>query len=182
MLLSGLRRFHNGSEVMNAADGTASRAEVSRAVEPARRVQASELIGEARLLHRRLRIFDLIEGRKALNTRQLAAVLDLSQRTVHDDLNVLRCSGLGIKFCRRCQEFQTEGLNSHLAGRLTLPMAAALLVLFTPADGPHSSSHGAVAFSVGSEKLAKSIRLIFARQAEDLQELAASYGASEPAK
>ena len=181
-LLSGLRQFHKGSEVMNAADGTASRPEVVAAGEPERRVQASELIGEARLVYRRLRIFDLIEGRKALNTSQLAAVLDLSQRTVQDDLNVLRCSGLGIKFCRRWQEFETRGLNSYLADRLTLPTAAALLVLFTPTDEPHSSPHGAVAFGVASEKLAKSIRLIFARQAEDLQELAASYGASEPAK
>ncbi len=181
-LLAGLRRFHTGSEVMNAADGTITRPEVVAAGEPERRLQASELIGEARLVYRRLRIVDLIEGRKAVNTSQLAAVLDVSQRTVHDDLNVLRCSGLGIKFCRRCQEFQTKGLNSCLAGRLTLPTAAALLVLFTPADEPHSSTHGAVAFGVASEKLAKSIRLIFARQAEDLQDLAVSYGASEPAK
>jgi predicted DNA-binding transcriptional regulator YafY len=181
-LLSGLRQFHVGSEVMNAADGTTTRPEVVAAGEPERRLQASELIGGARLVYRRLRIVDLIEGRKAVNTSQLAAVLDVSQRTVHDDLNVLRCSGLEIRFCRRCQEFQTKGLNSYLAGRLTLPTAAALLVLFTSTDGPHRSPHGAVAFGVASEKLAKSIRLIFARQAEDLQELAVSYGASEPAK
>lgn len=181
-LLSGLQRFHKGSEVMGVVDGTTTRPDASHVGEPKRHLRGSELIGEVRLAYRRLRILDLIEERTALNTSYLAAVLDVSQRTVYDDLNVLRHSGLDIRFYRCSQEFQTKGLSSYLSEHLTLPMGAALLVLFTPTDAPHSSTHGVVPISVVSEKFAKSIRLIFARQATDLQELAASYRASELAK
>ncbi len=181
-LQEGLRRFHKGSEVMNAASDATARPIISPAGGPEQRLQAFGLVGEARLVNRRLRILDLIEGRKALNTSRLVALLDVSQRTVHGDLNVLRYAGLKIRFCRRCHEFQTEGLNSYLAGHLTLPMAAALLALFEPTDARDGKIGGAVPFSLASKKLARSIRLIFARQAADLQDLVASYRASEPVK
>ncbi|UCE61708.1 MAG: HTH domain-containing protein [Phycisphaerales bacterium] len=173
-LLSGLRRFHGGSEVMNAASDVSTPPETSPSGEPKRRLEASKLMGEARLVYRRLRIFDLIESQKALNTIQIAAVLDVSRRTVHDDLSALRCSGLKIKFCRRSHEFRTEGLSSYLADRLTLAMAGALLVLFKSPNAPDSSTHGVVPFRVTSEKLAKSIRLMFMRRSEDLQTTVAS--------
>lgn len=178
ILLSGLRQFHRGSEVLGAADGATVGPEVSRGGEPERRIQARELTGEARLVHRRLRILDLIEGRRALNTGQLAAMLDISQRTVHDDLDALRRAGLELKFCRRSKEFQTKGLNSYLAGRLTLPTAAGLLTLFTPTDALHKNTDDAIVFNVASEKLTMGIRLQFARQADDLQELVKNFQAS----
>ncbi|UCC29938.1 MAG: DeoR family transcriptional regulator [Phycisphaerales bacterium] len=177
-LLEGLRRFHKGSEVMDAAGAAMAGPEASPVGEPERRLKASELTGEARQVHRRLRILDLVERQWVTITRQLAAVLDVSERTIHDDLNVLRYSGLKIKFCRRSQRFQAQGLNSYLADCLTPPMAAALLHLFKPPNAARNGTSGATRFSVASEKLAKSIRLIFARNAENLQELMASYRAS----
>lgn len=178
-LQAGLRRFHPGSEVMRAVDGTTPRPDIVTGCEREHRLQASELTGEARLVYRRLSVVDLIESRKALNTSQLAAALYVSRRTVHDDLNVLRGSGLAIRFCRRGQEFHAQGLNAFLARHLTLPVAAALLVLLKPAVERHDDDD-ADPSNVASEKLAKSIQLIFARQAADLQELVASYGNRQP--
>lgn len=177
-LLEGLRRFHKGSEVMDAAGAAMAEPEASPAGKAERRLRACELTGEARQVHRRLRILDLVERQRATNTRQLAAVLDVSQRTIHDDLNVLRCSGLEIRFCRRSQKFQAQGLSLYLADCLTPPMATALLHLFTPPDAGRNGTSGAAQFGAASEKLAKNIRLIFARNAENLQELMASYRAS----
>ncbi len=173
-LLSGLRQFHKGSEVMNAAGDTAARRDVSRTGESKGRLQVSRLIGEARLVHRRLRVLDLIAGRRALNTSELATGLDVSRRTVHDDLNVLRRCGFEVKFSRRHQEFQIQGLNSYLADHLSLPMAAALLALFEPPDAPHLPSSGAVPWDMVSEKVARGIRLSFSRRAPSLQDLIAS--------
>lgn len=178
-LLSGLRRFQAGSEVMQDSVGGGSRFQLPFVTEPAKPLQVSRLIGEARLVYRRMRIVDLIESRKALNTGQLAAGLGVSQRTVHDDLNVLRHCGVGIEFRRYSNEYQIVGLNSYLTEHLTLPMAAALLVLFDPSHARHDIVADAFASGMGPKKMVESIRLIFASQAEDLQDLATSFRASE---
>lgn len=178
-LLSGLRRFQSGSEVMQDSAGGGSRLQSPYVTEPAKPLPVSRLIGEARLVYRRMRIVDLIESRNALNTGQLATALGVSQRTVHENLNLLRQCGVGIKFRRRCHEYQIVGLNSYLADHLTLPMAAAVLVLFDPSNARHDIVPDALPSSMGPKKMIESIRLIFASQAVDLQDLAASFRASE---
>lgn len=173
-LLSGLRQFHKGSEVMSTGTDNTTRTGVSNARAPVRRVQASELIGEARLVFRRLRIVDLIEDRKALNTTQLAAALDVSQRTAHDDLNFLRCSGFDIRFQRRFHEFRIEGLNSFLADHLTSPMAFALLDLLEPPNSSKRSKDRAATPRVALKKLQESIRVLVTRMTEDVPDLTPS--------
>lgn len=178
-LLSGLRMFQAGSEVMQDSVAGGSRLPLRFVTEPAKPLQVSRLIGEARLVYRRMRIVDLIESRNALDTGQIAAVLSMSHRTVHDDLNVLRHCGVGITFRRYCNQYQIAGLNSYLADHLTLPMAAALLVLFEPSNARHDFVADALPSSMGPKKLIESIRLIFASQAADLQELATNFRTSE---
>lgn len=178
-LLSGLRTYQPGSDVIQNLGSGGSQLRLPFVPKPAEPLEVSRLIGETRLAYRRMRIVDFIQSKIALNTSQLAAALGVSQRTVHEDLNVLRHCGMGIKFRRHRNEYQIVGLNSYLAEHLALPMAAALLVLFDPSNARHDILADALPSSMGPKKMIESIRLIFASQAADLKELATSFRASE---
>ena len=181
-LLSGLKRFHKGSEVMTAVVSATSGVECPYRGEREEKLRASKLIGEARLVYRRLRIVDLVEGRTARNTEQLAAGLNVSHRTIHDDLSVLRCAGFEIGYSRRRQEYRAAGLNEYLGDKLSVSTAAALLVLWGASDASDAATRPPCAFEVASQKLSRSIRRLFAGQAEDLEKMAASYRVAEQAK
>ena len=175
VLQEGLKIFHPGSEMM--ADGVTTWIESGRldSEQPSRITLMSELLGEARLVYRRLRIVDLIDSRTALNISQLAAVLDVCQRTVHSDLTALRHVGIEITYGRDGSRYVRTGLNRYLAEHLNVWQAAALLVFFeAPEDAPDTPNRSP-ALRCAARKLVLSIRLGFAGQEQDLHALRRDY-------
>jgi len=168
VLEKGLKIFHPSSEMM--VDGAIQRI-VSAGLDseqPPRMFSLVDLHGEARLVYRRLRIVDLIDGRTALNSSQLAAALDVSQRTVHGDLTVLRQAGIEISYGRDSNRYVRAGLNQYLTKRLSVWQAAALLMFFeAPGDGPDTPNRGP-ALRRAARKLGRGIGLGFAGREKDL--------------
>ena len=166
VLEAALKRFHPGSEVIPESSSVLMASGEPQVAQPLNVLRTSKLCGEARLVHRRLRIVDLIESRKARGVEQLAAVLDVSHRTVHSDLTVLRHAGVDTRYCRDCREYAVMGLNRYLCGHLSLPMAEALWVCFqTPEDARDVGASPAL--QQASRKLACGIGLVLARRGEE---------------
>lgn len=166
VLEAALKRFHPGSEVIAESSSVLMASGEPQAAQPLKVLRATKLHSEARLVHRRLRTVDLIESCKARGVEQLAAVLDVSHRTVHGDLTVLRHAGVDTRYCRDCREYAVMGLNRYLCEHLSLPMAEALWAFFqTPEDVRDVGASPAL--QQASRKLACGIRLILARRGEE---------------
>lgn len=160
ILLSGLRHFHPNCLALTSDDCMLTQASAPDVCNVRSWPRLSDLTGEARLACRRLRIVDLLEKRRARNTGQLAAMLGMSIRSVHDDLNVLRRCGFDIKFRRFCHSFRLNGLNTYLAENLTPEAATSLLALF---ESPEDQDDKAQADSRSGSALLKlidSLRLL----------------------
>lgn len=168
VLEEGLRGFHSGAEVI---DNAGSMLSGSEGLQPAGAVRATDVHGEARLVYRRLRIVDLIERRTAVDIQQVAAALDVSYRTVHADLAMLREVGIDIQYVRGKHEYVVGGLNHYLSEHLTLPMAAALLAFLSPTNTTEASCAPSHVFQSASRKVTESIRLMFHSQEESLETL-----------
>lgn len=171
VLQSGLRRFHPGSEVIASTEESGPEFEGMQPAERLEVMPASDFRGEARLVHRRLHLVDLVEKRIARNVGELAAVMDVSQRTIHTDLTVLRGAGPDIRYARDRHEYVAEGLNQYLSDHLTVPMAAALLVFLEPLEDGKTGAGPSLAFRSASRKVAEGIRITFRAEQEALQML-----------
>jgi DNA-binding transcriptional ArsR family regulator len=136
------------------------------AAQPLKVLSTSKLRGEAQLVHRRLTIVDLIDSHKARGVEELAAALDVSHRTVHSDLTVLRHAVTNVRYCRDCREYAVMGLNRYLCEHLSLPMAEALWAFFQPSEDARDVG-ASPALQQASRKLACGIRLILARRGEE---------------
>lgn len=155
-LEEGLRRFHPGSERIPVARAGGRMAESS---DDSTIDSGASLSREARLVHRCLCVLDTVERRDVRTVDQLATALNLSDRTLHNDLGMLREAGFDIIYDRRRREYHAFGLTQYLSHTLTAPAAAALLEFFkgqtdTTSNRTHPL-HGAVS------KLVESIRLVF---------------------
>ncbi len=175
VLEEGLKIFHPSSEMMAHGGITRTGSERLDSEQPPLTVSTSDLHGEARLVYRRLRIVDLIDSRTVLNSSELAAVLDVCQRTVHADLNALRQAGIEISYARNNNRYVRAGLNQYLAEHLDVWQAAALLMFFeAPEDAPNMPDR-APALQRAVRKLVRSIRLGFAGRENDLHALQSSH-------
>ncbi len=171
VLEKGLTIFHPSSEMM--ADGGITRIEAERldSEQPPRTVSTSDLHGEARLVYRRLRIVDLIDSRTALNSSELAAALDVSPRTVHSDLTVLRQAGIEIPYGRYGRRYVRTGLNQYLAERLSVWQAAALSMFFEAPGDASDTPDRAPALRRAARKLVRGVRMGFTGREKGLHAL-----------
>ncbi len=181
ILESGLRTYHPDGEERyrrwadrSSIECRASQREVNG------RGQAA-LTGEAGRLCKRLRIFDLVESGKSRRRDELTALFGMCDRTLGNDLRVLRRAGLRIAYARGRGTYRVESLHTHLARELSLPgraaWGAALLVLFGPrgdVEGDRSACEWAESVS---RKIAKSVRLIFRKRKNELDAAMAASGA-----
>lgn len=127
------------------------------------------LTGEARRVFRWLRILDLVESRKVRTAVDLGAALERSERSVHNDLSVLRAAGIQVRFDRRANAYRAAGFNEHLEIRLTLPMAASLLRLFGSSSiSCRSCVFWTDGFGVAMSKMSKNLRLVFEGEIKEL--------------
>ena len=168
VLEKGLKIFHPSSEMMPHGGIERIEPEPLDSEQPPRVVYTSDLHGEARLVYRRLRIVDLIDTRTALNSSELGAALDVCQRTVHGDLNVLRQAGIEISYGRDNHRYVRTGLNRYLAEHLDVWQAAALLMFFESPEDAQDMPDRAPALRRAVRKLVRSIRLGFAGREKDL--------------
>lgn len=171
VLEDGLTKFHPGSQVLTGIDSNIVLRELQDSQTLVPPVRACDIHGEARLVHRRLRIVDLVESRTALDADKLAAALDVSCRTIHNDLTILKDVGIEAHYGRRNQEYFIVGLNQYLADHLSWEMAGAIIKFF---EEPSATGQGDVHASQlrsASRKLTQGIRLMFGQQGRDSEEL-----------
>lgn len=169
VLEAALKAFHAGSEVIAESNSAAMQSGRLHAAQPLKDLRPSDLHGEARLVYRRLRIVDLIESRRARDVSQLAAALDVSHRTIHNDLALLRQAGLEVWYRRDRHAYVMKGMNRYLFDHLTAPMAEALLTFFQVSEAAPETGIPAPALWRASRKLTRSIRLILAGQRKALE-------------
>jgi predicted DNA-binding transcriptional regulator YafY len=141
-----------------------------------------KLTGEARRVCKRLRIFDLVESGRARRREQLTALLGTSDRTLGNDLRVLRQAGLRIGYLRSGGTYRVDSMHTYFARKLSPPnamaCAAALLVLFGLREDEGGCEAPRGWAECASRKIANGIRLTFKKGRQDLDAVMASFGAS----
>ena len=182
ILESGLRKYHGDSEEVCrlSADCRDLEWEALRSdVDGEGRVK---LTGEARRVCKRLRIFDLVESGKARRREQLTALLGTSDRTLGNDLRVLRRAGLKIAYLRSGGTYRVDSMHTHFARGLSRPdavaRAAALLVLFVGREGGEDCEAPRGWAECASRKIGNSVRLILKKRRQELDAAMANFGAS----
>lgn len=129
------------------------------------------LRGEAGRVHRRLRVFDLIEAGKANNRAALARICRISVRTISTDLGILEHAGL--KIVRSCggRLLKADTLHTHIDGFLGRPDGAkylhTLLTLFRGGGQGAIRDRLANQREVVSNKIARSLDAILKRYYTD---------------
>ncbi len=182
ILESGLRKYHGDSEEvcrLSADCRDLGWEALGRNVDGGSRVK---LTGEARRVCKRLRIFDLVESGKARRREQLTALLGTSDRTLGNDLRVLRQAGLRIGYLRSGGTYRVDSMHTHFARELSPPKAmacaAALLVLFGSSEDEEGCEAPRGWAECASRKIVNGIGLIFKKGRQDLDAVMASFGAS----
>jgi DNA-binding transcriptional ArsR family regulator len=129
-----------------------------------------------------LRILDLVESGEARHREQLSALLGTTDRTLGNDLRVLRQAGLRIAYFRGRGTYWVDSMHTYFARVLSPPnaaaYAAALLVLFRLPEDEEGCEAPREWADCTSRKIGNSIRLVFKGRKQTLDMLMADYGAS----
>lgn len=172
MLASGLRIHNPCSEERNAQPVGPLLRKMEEVGNPNVGERAEGLTGEARRIHRRLRIVDLAETDRVRSRDELAAALGVARRTVSGDLAVMRRAGLKIAFLPARRVFRLETLHTYLTEKLPSPEAAgpaaALLEIFEAPGGIEGVQPFCCCEESAARKITRSIRLIFRGREHEL--------------
>lgn len=130
--------------------------------------------GEARRACKRLWMHELIETGRGRKRDELATLIDISDRTVGYDINVVRKAGLHINFLRDKRRYSVDTLHTYLEAGLTAddhaPIGAALLAMFAMQESPEQPAALRPWCVAASRKMEKSLRLIYRRRTAELDD------------
>ena len=179
---SGLQKYYPLSEQVHLRHPDCSLMEVGAFQSDFHQDGWQDLKGQAKRVCKRLRAFDLIESGRGHRRDQLSTLLGVSDRTIGDDLHIMRRAGLRVSFLRDRRSYWVDSLHTYLAKAFSLPntaaQAAALLLVFRTTG---ETGDGALArpwCHSTSKKIQRSIRLIFKGRERELEAEIANYGLS----
>lgn len=179
---SGLRKYYPLSEQVHLRHPDCALLEVGVFQPDFGQDGWQNLKGQAKRVCKRLWAFDLIESGRACRRDELSTLLGVADRTIGDDLRIMRRAGLRVSFLRDRRSYWVDSLHTYLAKAFSLPntaaQTAALLLLFRTTG---ETGDGALArpwCHSTSKKIQKSIRLIFKGRERELEAEMANYGLS----
>ena len=179
---SGLRKYYPQSEQVYLRQPDCTLQEVAAFQPDSGKDGWQKLKGQAKRVCKRLWTFDLIESGSGRRRDQLATLLGVSDRTIGEDLRIMRRAGLRVSFLRDRRSYWADSLHTHLAKAFSAPntaaQAAALLLVFRTAGEPRDGASARPWCHSTSKKIQKSIRLIFKGREEELEAEMTNYGLS----
>jgi len=140
----------------------------------------SNLTGRTRRVVRCLWMFDWIESGRAVRRDQLTALLGVSERTVGNDLRMMRRAGLPIAFQRGERSYRVDGMHAYFKRVLSAPdgpaLAAALSMLFDVRGEAIDRDSVGPSEAGASRTILRSLGLIFKDRQPELEAGIARFG------
>ena len=132
ILENGIRIHFANIQADSTLEFTQEEFETLKTKRLGQKTQSVNFTSIARTIYRRLSIIDLFENHAAIDIDRISRKLDISVRTLRNDLDILRRAGINIRYCRSRQKYIVEDLNWYLCDHLSCSQVKILLELLQP--------------------------------------------------